>query len=128
MELLESNDPQKISLINKVNQKKNELEEEASALSKRTDKLLLNALVIGGTLALTFFIVRNLSKGRSKKEKQEEIETNESTNASKENQSSVISEIGSRLAEGAVLFLLGLAKDKLSEYLNSREKGNEHTR
>ena len=128
MELLESNDPQKISLINKVNQKKNELEEEASALSKRTDKLLLNALVIGGTLALTFFIVRNLSKGSSKKEKQEEIETNESTNASKENQSSVISEIGSRLAEGAVLFLLGLAKDKLSEYLNSREKGNEHTR
>lgn len=128
MELLESNDPQKISLINKVNQKKNELEEEATALSKSTDKLLLNALVIGGTLALTFFIVRNLSKGSSKKEKQEEIETNESTNASKENQTSVISEIGSRLAEGAVLFLLGLAKDKLSEYLNSREKGNEPTR
>jgi len=128
MELLESNDPQKISLINRVNQKKSELEEEASTLAKRTDKILLNALVIGGTLALTFFIVRNLSKGSSKKEKQEDIESKDCINQQKENQSSVISEIGSRLAEGAVLFLLGLAKDKLSEYLNSREKGNEHTR
>lgn len=127
MELLESSDPQKISLINKVNQKKNELEEEAAALAKRTDKLLLNALVIGGTLALTFFIVRNLSKGSSKKERQEDSEPQGLSANSKDAQPSVISEIGSRLAEGAAVLLLGLAKDKLSDYLRSREKENEHT-
>lgn len=127
MELLENSDEEKIMLVNRVNEKKFELEEEAKGLAKKGDKILLNALVIGGTLALTYFIIRNISKGSEKQTAKEEKIGSEHSNHKENNQASLISEIGSRVAEGATLFLLNLAKDKLTEYLKSRQKENEHS-
>jgi len=127
MELLESRDQEKNMLMNRVNEKRFELEEEAKDLAKRGDKILLNALVIGGTLALTYFIIRNISKGSGNKTPKEVTNDAEHTARTEHNQASIISEIGSRVAEGATLFLLNLAKDKLTEYLKSRQRENEHS-
>lgn len=126
MEMTEGTDKERSLLLHRINQKKSEMEEEATKLTRQSDKMIRNALVIGGALVITFFIVRSLTAKSSKKEEKESIvgDSTEKGNSS----SSFISEVGSRVAEAAVVFLLGLAKEQLSGYLKSREKENEYSK
>ena len=43
------------------------LNDDVQAVSDRTQKIITNALIIGGALALTYVLVRQLSWGKSKK-------------------------------------------------------------
>ncbi len=65
MELLETNDP-KSSLLKKSAKHKKGLEDEIKLFSENTDKIITNALIIGGTLALTYFLISQFSKSKSK--------------------------------------------------------------
>lgn len=136
MELLESQDPEKRRLIEKSERHKRELEKEVTALSDKTEKMLTNALIIGGALALSYFVVTQLSgKSKKKKKKQklkkqkvaavisnghaaEDEEDDQETSATP----SLISEIGSRVVNQATVILVDLARQKLMEYLASRKK------
>src|SRR5262245_56785756 len=114
MELLESNDP-KSELLKKSAGHRQELEDEVKLHSERTEKIVTNALIIGGALALTYFAVRQFS-GTKKKQKHkvkklkvvrednDEVEEVESADASFA--PGIVSQIGSAIASQASVFLL----------------------
>src|SRR5690349_13108503 len=134
MELLESNDP-KSELLKKSARHRQELEDEVKSISERTEKIITNALVIGGALALTYVVVRQFSgskkksKGKAKKLKVVRESSNEEVDAEDDVDSSpgIVSQIGAALASQATVFLLNLAKEKLAEYLESKTDKNEKT-
>ncbi len=133
----EIDDPVKSSLLKKSAQYREDLEGEAKVISDRTEKIITNALIVGGSLALTYFLYRQFSGGGSKKRKSkakkdkavggvtevgEEIEETSGPNK-------IISQIGTALVSQASVFLLSMAKEKLSEYLQAQaqKKTNEHS-
>jgi hypothetical protein len=126
MELFESNDP-KTQLLKRSALHREALEEEAKLISAKTEKIVTNALIIGGALAATYFIVRQFSGGKSKK-KSRRIKVIAAAPPSEEvvmaepQSPGIISQLGTALASQATVFLLDIAKEKLSEYLASQSK------
>ena len=125
-------DPIKSRILKKTARYREDLEDEAKILSDRTEKMVTNALIIGGTLALTYFAYRQFSGGSKKKkggikkikvvgaapaEQETEDVIEEETGPSK-----IITQIGTALVSQASVFLLSLAKEKLAEYLQSQEQ------
>ena len=137
MGLLESNDP-KMELLKKSAKHRQELEEEVRLISERTEKILTNALIIGGTLAAAYFLVRQFSgstpkrKANKQKIKVVEAKTDRPEGDAEEEPAapSMVSQIGSALASQVAIFLLSIAKEKLSEYLQSQfeKKGKDNER
>ena len=131
MEIFESQDPEKKRLMDEAKKHKENLTDEVRLISERTEKAITNALVIGGALALTYVLVRQFSGGKSKKKKGKSIKIvaqapNETTpaqeDAEEENEgTSLLNQIGTKIANEATVFLLNLAKEKLSEYLQAKE-------
>ena len=136
MELLESDD-MKSELLRRSAKHREELEEEVKLISARTEQILTNALVIGGSLALTYFLMRQFTGGSKKKRKvkakkvklvkqtdPEEVEVVEVEDSSP----GIFSQVGTALASQASVLLLTLAKEKLAEYLQSQseKKAKEH--
>ena len=137
MEILDKQGPEKKRLMNEANRHKEMLAEDVRLVSERTEKIVTNALIVGGTLAIAYLIVRQLSGGKSKKRKktnairlvaQAPKESTTTTEPETENDdNSILNQIGNKIASEASVFLLNLAKEKLSEYLQSRkEKPNEN--
>jgi hypothetical protein len=127
MELMESNDA-KNRLVIKSARHKQELEDDVRLISANTEKVIKNALIIGGTLAVTYFLVRRFTgtKSRKRSKAKKEKFVRESDNkieaySEQDNTASpgIVSQIGSALAAQATVFLLDLAKDKLSEFVKS---------
>ena len=131
----ETDDPIKSTLLKKSAQYRDELEEEAKVISDRTEKIIKNAVIIGGSLALAYFLYNQFSTSKKKKSKarkekpvqaaslaagiEEEEEETSSPNK-------VLSQIGAALISQASVFLLSMAKEKLSEYLQAQaEKKKE---
>jgi len=134
MELLESQDPEKKRLIETSDRHKHELEKEVKALSDKTERVVKNALIIGGTLALTYLLLNQLSSSKNKRKKakvkpSEDDETDSSLVKADTSfsQPSLISQLGERLATQATALLLGIAKDKLGEYLSNRKQKDENS-
>ncbi len=130
MELLEPND-YKRELLKKSALHKSELEDEVKQISDRTQKVVTNALIIGGTLVVTYFLVKQFSgtkskvKAKAKKAKIASDNVTEEEDGDEEvTQSSgvpaIVSQIGTALLSQASVLLLSLAKEKLSEYLDSQ--------
>jgi hypothetical protein len=131
MELLETQDPEKRKLIETSDRHKRELEKEVKAISAKTEKVLTNALVIGGALALTYFTVSQLTKAKKRK-KAKEISPKIAIDEEDEEESepsapSLISQIGDKVISQGTVILLDLAKDMLMEYLESRKKKDENS-
>ena len=137
MQLTESNDP-KEELRKKSERHRQELEEEVKLISERTEKIITNALIIGGTLAAAYVIMRQFSGSSSKKRKRavpkiKLVKANEESAESEiieePSAPSIISQIGTTLASQATVFLLTIAKEKLMEYVESqfekKDKNNE---
>jgi hypothetical protein len=128
MELLGTDDPIKNQLLKKSAQHREELEHDVQLISERTQRVITNALVIGGALALTYFVVSRFSgSGKKRKSKTRKIRVVNAAPVSEAEVESVapaapglVSQIGTALASQASVFLLSLAKEKLSEYLASQ--------
>lgn len=134
MELLETQDPEKRKLIEASDRHKHEMEREVKALTDKTEKVLKNALIIGGALALTYIVVSALSSSKSKKKKVkapiQKVEEDDqpiisTAVASAEN--SLLSQLGTKLVNTATLVLLDMAKDKLSEFLKPKKEMDENS-
>jgi hypothetical protein len=135
MEFLEMQDPERKKLLETSDRHRREIEKEVSALSDRTEKVLKNALIIGGTLALTYLAVSQLSSSKTKKKKvkskpkavetEEDYEEEEVIAGGLQN--SLLSQIGTKIVNTATLVLLDLAKEKLSEFLQSQKKQDENS-
>ncbi len=122
MEFLEAQDPEKIKLLETSHRHQQEMKRELKDISERSEKVLKNALIIGGALALTYLVVNQLSS--SKKKKKAKKENASEISAAPENDEeppSLLSKMGNQAMNMATLFLLDLAKEKLSEYLQHRK-------
>lgn len=133
MEFLETQDPEKKKLIEASDRHKRAMEKELTDLTQKTDRVLKNALIIGGSLALTFIIISAVSKKRKSKKKKQALEasaqagiTPESTEETEEEGSSILSTVGTQLLNQASVILLDLARQKLKEYLATRKTDDEH--
>ena len=135
MELLETND-MKSELLKKSAKHREQIEDEVKLISERTQKAVTNALIIGGSLAATYFLVRALAGGSKKKKSKRKVKIVHAAAAAPErlveaevvaepSTPGIVSQIGTVLASQAVTLLLNIAKDKLAEYL--QEKAEEKT-
>jgi hypothetical protein len=134
MELLETQDPEKRKLIETSDRHKLELQRELNEISDKTEATFKNALIIGGTLALTYLLVSKL--GSSSKPKRKKAKSKAINNVDEEETTSVegpapiptfLSQLGENLASHATIILLDIAKEKLSEYLVNRKLKNENS-
>ena len=127
MELLETQDPEKRRLLETSNRHRQEMEREIKDISQKTEKVLKNALIIGGALALTYIVVSQLSSSKSKKKKSRKGKDVENlVNEEPADESpSLLSQMGDKALNMATVLLLDLAKEKLSEYLQHRKSKNE---
>jgi len=139
MELLETQDPEKRKLIETSERHKREIEKEVTAMTQKTERVVTNALVIGGALALTYLAVSQLTKSSKRKKKKkkalvlqaaapkpdsEEIEDDDES----DNEPSVLTQIGTKVVNQATLILLDLARQKLAEYMLTRKTEDEPSR
>jgi hypothetical protein len=141
MELLESND-MKSELIKKSARHKQNLQDEVKLISERTEKALTTALIVGGTLAASYLLVRALAGGSDSKKKGikgkhkkikivhaaaaapvETVETDAAQSSSIV--PNILSHVGTVIASQAMATLLSVAKEKLSEYLSERNAEKE---
>lgn len=125
-------DPEKIRLQRKAALQKEELETEFEELTERTEKILTNALIIGGALALTYLLVRQFAGGeRKKKVKSKSIDNTPETGQEEAESplTNILTQVGTVLASQATVFLLSLAKEKLTAYLreSANPKVDEHS-
>lgn len=136
MELLETQDPEKKRLIETSDRHKHEIEKEVKELSDKTERIVKNALIIGGTLAVTYLLVSSLGSSRKKRKTKSKINraaASESDDSEPEVASAsfapptLLSQLGERFATQATAVLLGIAKDKLSEYLSNRKQKDENS-
>lgn len=135
MELLETQDPDKKKLIEASDRHKRAMEKELGDLSQKTDRVLKNALIIGGSLALTFLVITALSKKRKKKKKKLALEAaaqpgltpDTEKNEEEEEGPSILGTVGTQLLNQASVILLDLARQKLKEHLATRNAPDEHS-
>ncbi|SRR5258708_27390641 len=127
MELLETQDPEKRKLIETSHRHRQEMGRELKDISDKGEKVLKNALMIGGALALTYLIVSQLSSSKTKKKKTKKvIDGDDEIMDEAENESpSLLSKMGDRVLNVATVFLLDLAKETLSDYLKNRKSKDE---
>jgi hypothetical protein len=128
MELLDSEDPVKGQLLRKSALHREQLEEDVKIISERTEKIITNALIIGGALAATYFIVSQFSGSKSKKSKlkrvrlvkDEESADQVVVESAEPEAPGVLSQVGTALASQATVLLLTFAKEKLSEFMQAQ--------
>ncbi len=130
MERLETQDPDKKKLIETSDRHKRELEREVRSIKEKSEQMVTNALIIGGSLVLTYIVIRQLSGSRAKRKKEKRNKSGEAESRQEEHvasaEPSLISQIGTKILNQATLMLLDIAKEQLVEYLESRKQRNEN--
>jgi hypothetical protein len=131
MERMETQDPEKKRLQETSDHHRRELEKEVNSLTEKTERMLTNALIIGGSLALTYFVVSRFtgSKVKKKKARAKAIATEEDEETGQESpvMPSLISQIGQKVISQASMILLDMAREKLNEYLQARKESHENS-
>jgi hypothetical protein len=123
MELLETQDPVKRKLIETSDRHKKELQKEVKAITDKSERALKNVLIIGGSLALAYFVISQVSSSRkNKKSLKTSEETDATENRGEITEPSFISKIGTQVINQATFILLELAKEKLAEYLQAKNE------
>lgn len=132
MELLETQDPERKKLLETSDRHKRAMEKELGDITKKTDRVLKNALIIGGSLALTFLVISTLSSGRKKRKKKRALEAasqegiSSAVHDDEDDAPSLISQVGTQLLNQASVILLDLARQKLKEYLATRNTPDDN--
>jgi len=127
MELLESNDP-KMELLKKSAKHRQDLEDEVRLISAKTERIITNALIIGGTLAAAYVLMRQFSAPtRKRKVKSQKLKVVQAAPEAVEVDDDetayapgIVSQVGQAIASQATVFLLTLAKEKLSDFLQGQ--------
>lgn len=126
-----TDDPVKGQLLRKSALHREQLEEDVKLISESTEKILINALIVGSALAATYFLVSSFSGSKSKKKKSKAAKIKLIQGGEKEETSyvpaepempGIVSQIGTALASQATVFLLSLAKEKLVEFLQAQSE------
>ena len=133
---LETDNPEKGQLLQRSAHHRDLLEEDVKLITEQSQKIITNALIIGGALAVTYLLVSSFSRSskerKTKRAKIKLVEPRPETIAEPQvhtpAEPGVLSHIGGVLAAQATGFLLALAKEKLMEFLHSQtvKKDNTH--
>jgi hypothetical protein len=118
-------DIERKKLVETSERHKLELTNELNGIGIKSDKLLTNALIIGGSLAFTYLLVSQLTSEvkKSKKSKAQKAQSEDGFEIEEE-EATLFSQLGAKLVDQATLFLLDIAKEKLSEYIQSKKREN----
>jgi len=118
-------DIERKKLVETSERHKLELTNELNGIGIKSDKLLTNALIIGGSLAFTYLLVSQLT-GEVKKSKKSKAQKAQSEDEFEieEEEATLFSKLGAKLVDQATLVLLDIAKEKLSEYIQSKKREN----
>jgi hypothetical protein len=128
MELLdEETDDLRSQLLRKSVEQRKEIAGDVKFISEETQRIITNALVIGGSLALGYFLVRQFSGSSKKKKSKHKTQTvklvqgqnPDVVTVEEESSPGILGTVGAAIATQASVFLLNLAKEKLMEYLQS---------
>ncbi len=121
---MEKSDTEKKKLLEASERYKHEIESEVDSISQSTERILTNALFIGGALALTYFAVTGLTGSKKKKSRKRKIE-NDEEETEETSEPSVMAQIGEVVITQATMVLLEFAKEKLAEYLQRKQPTDE---
>ena len=128
MELLETQDPEKRKLIESSDRHKRELEKELNGIRTKTERVFTNALVIGGALVLSYFIISQFSGSKKESRKKQKIAEEGSENEVVASAvPSFLAQVGTKVINQATLILLDMAREKLEEYLHERKNSHENS-
>src|SRR5690242_6681737 len=102
MEILEKQDPEKRRLMDEAKKHKDNLKHEVHLVSEQTQKIITNALIIGGALTLTYLLISGFSNSKSRKKKNKAIklvahpqaESNHEATDENDGSDSILSQIG----------------------------------
>ncbi len=124
MTLPENQNPERRKLIEASDRYKHELENEINQISVKTEKAITNALIIGGTLALTYVVVNQLTRSykKPKRKKNTSKDQTEEAETDEVDEPSMLAQFGNKLVDRATILLLDLAKEKLAEYIQSKKR------
>jgi len=107
---------------------KEEIREAFQAVMSRLGKTGVNALLISGSLAMSYLLYRAMATPvKTIKRKKNNIAENEAQVVDVYQPPTMIDKLADKILEQALLFLLSLAKQKLIEYLNDQSKKNDNT-
>lgn len=95
-----------------------------------TQRIIKTALIVGGTLAASWFIFRLIRTNSKKKTKHKAVTPPttaepEPVQASAPVSGDILSAIGDRVAKEATIFLLNLAREKIEAWLASKRTADE---
>lgn len=125
---LETDNPEKGELLQRSAQHLEHLEAEVRQITERSEKIITNALIIGGALALTYLLVSSVTGGAKKEKprprKMRLVEGKDGEMVpeadDRPEEAGIVSQIGAVLAAQATGFLLSIAREKLVEFLQSQ--------
>jgi hypothetical protein len=128
MELLDDDtDDLRSQLLRKSVEQRKEIEGDVKFISNETQRIITNALVIGGSLAFAYLLVRQFSGSSKRKKSKRKTPTvklvqgqnPDVVSVEEESSPGILGTVGAAIATQASVFLLNLAKEKLMEYLQS---------
>lgn len=131
MELLETADPAKRRLMEEVRKRREQLDAEAGALARRSSKNLSNGLIIAGVLVGSFLIYKSISAYRKRgksKAAVSDIKPHPDTDIKHQAKTATPGSgnlLSTRLAQIAVVFLLNLARERVTAWLASKKEPHE---
>lgn len=125
---LETDNPEKGQLLQRSAHHRELLEEEVRVISEKSERIITNALIIGGALALTYVLVSTFSgsskKPKAKAKKIKVVAANDDAGGevevSQPQEAGIVSQIGGVLVAQATGLLLSIAREKLVEFLQSQ--------
>ncbi len=122
----ETDNPEKGQLLQRSAHHRELLEDEIRAISERSEKILTNVLIIGGSLALTYLLVSGIAGSRKQKSKsgKEQRNGSDDTGTGERREAGVVSQIAGVLVAQATGVLLSIAREKLVEFLQAQTAKN----
>ncbi|GAA0892540.1 hypothetical protein GCM10009122_22190 [Fulvivirga kasyanovii] len=120
----ESNRKKKENLEQNSQKHREAFEHELSEVVDRTKRIATSALVIGGSFALSYYLIKKLTSKKSVKKIKRQKSTGDINEVVIQKHPSVFSTVGNVILTEMAVFLLGIAKERLINYienLNSRD-------
>lgn len=99
--------------------------------STETERIVRTALIVGGTLAASWLVLRLIQRyGKSNKKTAITVTDNLPEPAPVQpvasSANSVMAAIGDRVAREATIFVLNLAREKIAAWIESKRSADEH--
>lgn len=137
----ETDNPEKGHLLEKSAHHRELLNEDVKLITEKSEKIIKNALIIGGALAASYWLLSSFSGSKPRKRKATKLKLVEprpnvgrelETEDGVRTEAGFVSQIGSVLVAQATGFLLSIAREKLVEFLQSqaivkKDKTDEHS-